>query len=64
MTYIAKTRSEEEKAALVHTIQDALKPADDASKRRVLGLIVNEVKGLGDGADKGVLQSESGIASF
>ncbi|KAG6828491.1 hypothetical protein H0H92_007806 [Tricholoma furcatifolium] len=61
VNYIVRNRSDEERAEFIRPFQDALKtpegqkPLDDdiERKRRIFQMVVAEVKGLGDGTEKG-----------
>ncbi|KAH7923661.1 hypothetical protein BV22DRAFT_1113278 [Leucogyrophana mollusca] len=57
--YIARSRSEDERASITHSFQDILKTADGAKsieedkdrQRRALTLVLQETKGLGEGSE-------------
>jgi len=61
LSYIVKNRSDEERSTFVAPFQNALKsgegkkPIEEDEQRRklILSKLMQEVKGLGDGSDKG-----------
>lgn len=63
LSYIVRNRSEEERTNFVGPFQNALKSGDgkkpieeDETRRKlILSKLLQEVRGLGDGTDKGVL---------
>lgn len=67
LSYITRNRSDEERAAFVAPFQNALKsgdgrkPIDEDENRRklILSKLVQEIRGLGDGSDKGALMAKS-----
>ncbi|KAG5639667.1 hypothetical protein H0H81_005850 [Sphagnurus paluster] len=69
VNYIVRNRSEEERAAFIRPFQDALKTPegktpleeDAERKRKIFQMVAIEVKGLGDGTDKGMPKSLSNL---
>lgn len=65
MNYIVRNRSEEERGAFIRPFQDALKTEegkkpieeDEPRRRKIFGMALSEVKGLGDGSERGVLST-------
>ena len=60
MNYLVRNRTEEERTAFIRPFQEALKKdegqaLDDDEKRRrnIFSMVLKEIKGLGDGSDKG-----------
>jgi translation initiation factor 3 subunit M len=60
VNYLVRNRSEEERNAFIRPFQDALKTHNakkldeyEKGKRVVFGMVLKEVKGLGEGNDKG-----------
>lgn len=56
VSYLARGRAEEEQAAYIQPFQDALSKSDGqdgGSKRQILGKVLGEVKGLGEGPERG-----------
>ena len=58
MNYTLRSISDEERAASIRPFQEALKTSEGASltdeqKRKVVLMVLEQVKGLGEGADKG-----------
>lgn len=61
MNYLARSISEDGRAAFVQPFQDAVttpegqKPIeeDEERRRKVLGSVIEQVKGLGEGSEKG-----------
>jgi translation initiation factor 3 subunit M len=54
VTYVARTRPEEERAAFIAPFQESLKTVEsDDAKRAALQSVLKEVNGLGDGSEKG-----------
>ena len=59
-----RNRSEEDRAAFIRPFQDALKATSDEKpleedkerRRKIFSMVLKEVKGLGDGSDKGVIR--------
>ncbi|TEB30049.1 hypothetical protein FA13DRAFT_1764563 [Coprinellus micaceus] len=55
VTYVARTRPEEERAAFIAPFQESLKTVEsDDAKRAALQCVLKEVNGLGDGSEKEV----------
>jgi len=62
VNYIIRTRPEEERIAFIHPFQDAMKTGegqkpmeeDQERKKKVFAMVLSEVKGLGDGNEKGM----------
>jgi hypothetical protein len=58
---VVRNRSDEDRAAFIKPFQDALKTEEghkplemDADRRRkIFSMVISQVKGLGDGSDKG-----------
>ena len=67
MKYVVRHQSDEDRAAFIKPFQDALKTdegqkllEDDINRRRKIFLMVlREVKGLGDGSEKGAYLAKS-----
>lgn len=62
VNYIVRHRSEEERSAFIRPFQDALKTEgkkpieeDEERRKRIFSMALVEVKGLGDGSDRGAL---------
>lgn len=63
MNYIVRNRSEEERGSFIRPFQDVLKteegkkPIEEDEERRktILAMVLSEVKGLGEGTEKGEL---------
>lgn len=58
MNYTLRSISDEERATSIRPFQEALKTAEgssltDEQKRKVVLMVLEQVKGLGEGADKG-----------
>jgi translation initiation factor 3 subunit M len=61
LSYIMRNRSDEERSAFIMPFQNALKPGegkkpieeDEQRRKLILSKLMQEVKGLGDGSDKG-----------
>lgn len=62
MNYIVRNQSDDERAAFIRPFQEALKtgegqkPLDEDEERRkkIFAMAITEVKGFGDGNEKGV----------
>ncbi|TFK55641.1 PCI-domain-containing protein [Heliocybe sulcata] len=60
VNYIGRGRSDEDRSALIHPFQDALRTAEDATpvaedagrRQKILSMVIGQVTGLGDGPDK------------
>ncbi|THV08227.1 PCI-domain-containing protein [Dendrothele bispora CBS 962.96] len=60
VNYVVRTRSEEERAAFIRPFQDAMKKEDgkksldedEERKKKVISMVLSEVKGFGDGNEK------------
>jgi translation initiation factor 3 subunit M len=67
VNYIVRNRSEEERAAFIRPFQDALKTEDgqkplekdEERRRKILSMVLSQVKVLGEGTDKGMLGANS-----
>jgi translation initiation factor 3 subunit M len=63
VNYIVRNQSDEERAAFIRPFQDVLKTAegqkpleqDEERRRKIFAMAIKEVKGFGDGNEKGVL---------
>jgi translation initiation factor 3 subunit M len=61
VNYVVRHQSDEDRAAFIKPFQDALKtderqkPLEDDinRRRRIFSMVLREVKGLGDGSEKG-----------
>jgi hypothetical protein len=61
VNYLVRHRSEEERAAFIRPFQDVLKKEegrkpieeDEKRRRKIFAMVLTEVKGLGEGSDKG-----------
>jgi len=62
VNYVVRNRSDEDRAAFIKPFQDILKTEegqkpleeDAARRRKIFSMVLSEVKGLGDGSEKGV----------
>ncbi len=59
--YIVRNTPDDERAAFIRPFQDAFKAAsktpiaEDVEKRqKIIGMVMKEIKGLGEGSEKGV----------
>lgn len=63
MNYTVRNRSEEDRTAFIRPFQEALKTDsgqkpiedDDERRRKIFLMVLNEVKGLGEGSEKGAI---------
>jgi translation initiation factor 3 subunit M len=63
VNYVVRNRSEEERTAFIRPFQEALKTdagkkpleEDDDRRRKILSMVLVDVKTLGDGSEKGSL---------
>jgi translation initiation factor 3 subunit M len=63
VNYIVRNQSDEERAAFIRPFQDVLKTAegqkpleqDEERRRKIFAMAIKQVKGFGDGTEKGVL---------
>jgi translation initiation factor 3 subunit M len=54
LTYVARSRPEEERAAFIAPLQESVKNVEtDEQKKAALQVVLNQVNGLGDGSEKG-----------
>lgn len=54
LTYVARSRPEEERAAFIAPLQESVKNAEtDEAKKAALQVVLGQVNGLGDGSEKG-----------
>lgn len=71
VNYVVRNRSEEDRAAFIKPFQDALKTGEgqkpleeDIDRRKKIFLMVlNQVKGLGDGSEKGAVRHICGCSN-
>jgi translation initiation factor 3 subunit M len=62
VNYVVRNRSDEDRAAFIKPFQDILKTdegqkpleKDEPRQRKIFSMVLSEVKGLGDGSEKGV----------
>jgi translation initiation factor 3 subunit M len=65
VNYIVRNRSEEERGAFIRPFQDALKTEDgrkpieedENRRKKIFAMALAEVKGLGDGSERGELSA-------
>jgi len=63
VNYIVRNQSDDERAAFIRPFQDALKVAegqkplekDEKRREKIFSMAITEVKGFGDGNEKGML---------
>jgi translation initiation factor 3 subunit M len=63
VNYIVRNQSDEERAAFIRPFQDAFKAReskkpleqDEERQKPIFAMVIKEVKGFGDGTEKGVL---------
>jgi translation initiation factor 3 subunit M len=61
VNYIVRNQSDDERAAFIRPFQDALKTGegqkpleqDDERRKKIFAMAITEVKGFGDGNEKG-----------
>jgi translation initiation factor 3 subunit M len=61
VNYVVRNRSDEDRAAFIKPFQDILKTdegqkpleKDEPRQRKIFSMVLSEVKGLGDGSEKG-----------
>jgi len=71
VNYTVRNRSEEDRTAFIRPFQEALKTDsgqkpiedDDERRRKIFLMLLNEVKGLGEGSEKGAILSSHIIVS-
>ena len=62
MNYIVRNQSDDERAAFIRPFQDVLKigegqqplEQDEERQKKIFAMVITEVKGFGDGNEKGV----------
>ena len=72
MNYVVRNQSDEDRAAFIKPFQDALKieegqkalEEDINRRRKIFSMVLNEVKGLGEGSEKGTYLCKAHAATL